>query len=336
MNFFSSITLSNPIFLVLGCFVLAIMGGVLYKTHKRSNFSETDLLRKIFHRSSWWYRVYIGSIFCMTLTVFIYIAWPIRQESYETIKKNGIDIEIVMDLSYSMIAEDIKPSRIEVAKSVFQDFILGLETDRVGLILFSGKPFQSVPLSYDYTFLHDFVGDISIDTIDQRNPQLQWTAIGDALVLASDVLTSDESIEREKVIILITDGEANKWVEPLLALKLIQEKGIKTYTIGVGKDDITTISAEIAPWVFQNIEIWGIDEEILQKIASETGAEYYRADSAAALESILERIAELEKKEIEIEVRSSSNSWRPIISLLFCIISLVLMYCIFIKSIRHA
>jgi len=129
-----------------------------------------------------------------------------------------------------MIAQDILPSRIDVAKKVFSDFIWALESDRVGLILFAGNPFQSVPLTYDYDFLKNFIDDMSVESVDQNNPILQGTAIGDALVLGSGVL-SKENPEREKIIILITDGEANRGIEPELALKLLKEKNTKTYTI---------------------------------------------------------------------------------------------------------
>lgn len=264
----------------------------------------------------------------------MYLSGPYLQNTYETVKREGIDIEIVLDVSYSMIATDILPSRIEVAKSWFVEFISWLESDRVGLILFSWKPFQSVPLSYDYDFLADFVSETSVEIIDQSNPRLQGTAIWDALLLASDVLSDDT--QREKVIILITDGEANKWIDPSLALKLLKEKGIKTYTIWVWKDDVTTIRAEVAPGFFQNIEIWGLDEEILTRIASETWWEYYRADSRTAFTQILERISELEKKELEIEQRVLNYSLNHVVALFLVFCLFFLSFCIFIKNTRHA
>lgn len=218
----------------------------------------------------------------------------------EKIKKNGIDIQIVFDTSYSMIAEDIKPSRIEVAKNVVSNFVTALEADRVGVVLFAWKPFSSVPLSFDYTFLQSFFSDISVQTIDQDIAHLTGTAIGDALVLAADNLIQD-NIEREKIVILMTDGEANKWLDPILALKYLKDKNIKTYTIGVGKDENTFIDIIDRVGFRQKVQIGGVDEETLLKIAHETWWKYYRADSESALDDIFSDIGKLEKKEIEVE-----------------------------------
>jgi len=326
----------TPLFLLVWLLIICFGMYFFYTYKKRENFTEDELLKKIFSTSNFWYRLYVWICVSISVCVFLYLSWPYTKDSYTTVKKNGIDIEIVLDLSYSMIATDITPSRIEVAKKVFGDFIWELQTDRVWLVLFSWKPFTSVPLTYDYDFLNDYVRNISIETIDQRNPRLQWTAIGDALVLASDTLVSDEEAwEREKVIILITDGEANRGVEPLLALKLLKKENIKTYAIGVWKDDITIIQAEVAPWIYQNIEIGWIDEEILQKISDETWWEYFRADSESSLRGILDRIQELEKKEIEIEVRNTSESLRVYLSGILFLLLIGLLYCIFIKRIRH-
>lgn len=335
MNIFSNIWLVYPFIFIIGIFVILLGVFFLYTLNSRQNFTEKALLQEVFQKTSLWYRLYVSSLLGMSITLLIYISGPYLELSQETITKNGIDIEIVLDLSYSMIAEDIMPSRLEVAKEVFKDFIWELKTDRVGLVLFSGKPFQSVPLTYDYQFLSDFVSEVSVDIIDQRNPRLQGTAIGDAIVLWTDILIADSGGEREKVMILITDGEANRGVEPILALKLLKEEGIKTYTIWVWKDEATTIKAEIAPGVYQRIEIWGIDEEILKKIADETWWEYYRADSKEAFKKILERIGTLEKKEIETDQIILQNSLRPELSLLLMFLSLILGVCIFIKNIKY-
>lgn len=92
-------------------------------------------------------------------------------------EKKGVNIEIVMDLSYSMLAQDMSPNRLEVAKHVFENFVSEREGDKIGLILFAGKPFQSVPMSYEIEFLKEFLSKISTDTIQQNNSQMQGTAI---------------------------------------------------------------------------------------------------------------------------------------------------------------
>jgi Ca-activated chloride channel family protein len=107
------------------------------------------------------------------LSFALLIADPNLKKQNKQVVKNGIDIAIVLDLSYSMVAEDIPPNRLEVAKQVISDFTSKLTTDRVGLVLFSGKPFTSVPLTFDYQFITDYVKEISIESINQDYTHLQ-------------------------------------------------------------------------------------------------------------------------------------------------------------------
>lgn len=299
----------------------------------RDNFVDIELIKEVYGWQSIWYRGLFLCIIFITLIFFIFLAGPYNAYTKEKIKKNGIDIQIVFDLSYSMIATDIRPSRIEVAKKVFLDFIWELKTDRVGLVLFSGKPFHSVPLSYDYEFLSEFMANMSVDTIDQIWGNLQWTAIGDALVLASDTLMKQQN-EREKVIILITDGEANSGVEPELALKLLKDQKIRTYTIWVGKWDETTIEVLNPLGILQRVNISGVDEEILKKIALETWGVYFKADSRGSFSRILETIWELEKKPLETEVFLSRQQRFREFYMLFLLLSSFAGYILFFKNIK--
>lgn len=297
-----------------------------------------QLLHQVFSHSS--ITTYLLRICILGISItLIFLLWGLsKYNELEYIKKNGIDIEIVLDVSYSMVAKDIKPDRLEAAKKVLIEFLQTRESDRVGLVLFSGKAFLSAPLSYDYDFLRDRIQDISVNTIDQRNPELQGTAIWDGLVLASDNLDSQkrEEQDREKVIILITDGEANKGIEPEIALKLLKEKNIKTYTIGVGKKESSTIQAQIAPGLYQNLQVWGIDEKILKKISGETGGQYYRADSSQNFEKILASIASLEKQELEMEVRSKSKSLSRELYVVLVVLFGILFWLIIPKNIHYA
>ena len=315
-----------------GLVLLVIICMLLFFRKKQKNFWDMSLIQEIYWKISIWYGIYILFLLLLSLCFVVLLASPQQSESLKKIKKNGVDIEIVFDLSYSMIATDIRPSRIEVAKQVFIDFVSELETDRVGLILFAGKPFQSVPLSYDYDFLKDFISKMNIETIDQSRQKFQGTAIGDGLVLASDILSSDDS-DREKVIILITDGEANRGVEPALALKYLVEKWIKTYTIWVGKDGDNTIEIP-TPFGLQKTLVSGIDEVILKKIASETWGEYFRADSPEAFSNIVQTIAELEKRPLETEVYTLQKERIIEIFILGILLYLGIMWIFFIKKIK--
>lgn len=147
---------------------------------------------------------------------------------------------IVLDLSYSMLATDIAPNRLEAAKTVFTQFLEGLNQHRVGVVLFAGKAFQSLPLNYDTKFMEEFMNDLEIETLNQNHPDMQGTAIGDALMMAASLLQREEN-EREKVILLATDGEANKGLEPEIALQFVKKQGYKVYTIGIGKEKESTL-----------------------------------------------------------------------------------------------
>jgi len=333
MNIFVSHTLQRPIlFIILSIIFVAVIGVITFQK-KNTNFADTSLLRKVYKKNTLWQFLFSSIVFLVTLFLLVIIWWLSANVEKQVIKKEGIDIQIVLDISYSMIAEDIVPTRIEAAKSMIISFLWELQSDRVGIILFSGKPFQSVPLSFDYDFLQDFMSQVSVDIVSQsRNIELAGTALWDGLILASDALWRDYP-EREKVIILITDGEANKWVEPELALRLLKDQWIKTYTIGVWKEDETSIL--FPQWDFmQEIRIGWIDEEILRKISNETGAKYFRADSSASLQDILQTIAKLEKTQLEYEIYTSQKSRNIPVMIVLLMLVVGLLYIHFYKKIQ--
>ena len=276
-----------------------------YKWGNKIKFWPLNDLIEIYSWKTLLYKVYYILLFIIFIFYISILANPIVQDTKEKINKNGIDIEIVLDVSYSMIAEDLKPNRLEVAKDVIIQFLWWLESDRVWIIVFSWKPFKSLPLNFDYNIIKKIVKNISIKTINQYIPEMQWTAIWDALLLASEVFLDTKDKNREKIIILLTDWEVSKWLHPEIALKYIKEKNkekpIKIYTIWVGWDNRTFINIETQSSWIQRIEVWWVDEVNLSKIASETGWKYFRATNKEWLEEVFQTISKLEKKELEIE-----------------------------------
>jgi Ca-activated chloride channel family protein len=312
-------------------FLCVILFASLKKS--RSNFIDEDLLLQVYGKNSYWYYIYWILTSIITFLFFIILAWPYSNNEIEKIKKNGIDIEIVFDLSYSMVAQDLLPNRLEAAKSVFRDFVSWIQNDRVWLILFAGKAFQSIPLSYDYDFLNQFIAKIDIETIDWKNSNLQGTAIWDALVLANDVLSKGET-QREKIVILITDGAANRWVDANIVLKLLSENDIKVYAIWVWKDEETFINVMLAPWFNRQVAVAGVDEGILKNISRLTGWKYYRADNTESLKEILKTISYLEKTEIEMEIILFHSSKRWVFLYLLILSFTALGYIVFFKRIQ--
>lgn len=293
--------MNNLIFLWKIYFLLLIplfliIGFLLYRKKNKIKFAFFEDLKQVYKQNSFYYYTFIILLILLSVLYVVIIANPNIKTTTEKIKKNGIDIVLAFDVSYSMEATDLEPNRISVARDVISSFLWSLKTDRVGVVVFSGKPFTSIPLTFDYDFLSDYVKNISTETINQNNLVLAWTAIWDAMLMGS-YLFDEKSVDREKVMIIVTDWEANKWLQPTVALSLIKGKKIKAYTIGIGWIEKVFVYVDD-----EKIEVW-LDEETLKKIANETWGKYYRATSKEVFKKIFEDIDKLEKKDIEVEVK---------------------------------
>lgn len=323
----------RPLVLIVASIILFAVTCYIWFRSKTNNFTDTSILKRVYQKNSFWQSVFSLSLFFISFTSILLISGVSRDVEKQVITKDWIDIQIVLDVSYSMIAQDIKPRRIDVAKEMIDNFIWEIYSDRVGIILFSGKPFQSVPLTFDYDFLREFIQSVDVTIVQQSTKvELAGTALWDGIILASDVLLRD-SPEREKVIILITDGEANKWVSPELALRLLKEQGIKTYTIWVWKWEETTIDLPVGNFI-QQIQVSWVDEEILKKISSETWARYFKADSANAFRDIFEMITQLEKTPLAYEIYTSRKSYNILLYSIILLLLTVLWYLYFYKNIK--
>lgn len=299
--------MNNLIFLDKYYFLLLIplfliLFYLFFRNKNKIDFAFFDDLKLVYKQNSFFYYTFFILIIVISILYIIILANPNKENSSETVKKNGIDIVLVFDISYSMEAEDLKPNRIQVARDVISNFLWSLKTDRVWVVVFSWKPFISIPLTFDYEFLKDYVKWISTSTIDQNNWNLQWTALWDAMLMGS-YLFDDKSKDREKVMIVVTDWEANKGLTPEVALKLLKEKNIKAYSIWIWWNDKTYVYVNDVFWNKLKVEIWWVDEETLKKIASETNWKYYRATSSEIFKEIFDNINKLEKKDIEVEVK---------------------------------
>ncbi len=270
-----------------------------FKWWKKILFSWINDVKTIFSSNTNYYKIYYLFIFLIFIFFIIIFSKPVIENKLEKVTKSGIDIQIVLDISYSMIAKDLEPNRLEVAKSVIWDFVNKIETDRVWLIVYSGKVFTSLPLSFDYNIIKKTINNITINTINQNYFELQWTASWDALILAWKLLHNNDN--REKIIILVTDWEANKWINPLAALSYIKQQfwwKIRIYTIWIWWDKKTTISITNPLWQVEEMEIWWVNENVLKAIAKSTDAKFFLARDKQSLENIFNTISKLEKREI--------------------------------------
>jgi Ca-activated chloride channel family protein len=248
---------------------------------------------------------YRRTLFGLRVTGLIFIALalarPQMEKGFETIRAEGIDIMLALDISGSMRAEDFKPdNRITVAKQVISEFISRINDDRIGLVVFASKSFTRCPLTLDYSVLRSMLEDVDVGMIEDG------TAIG--LALANCVARLRDSDAKSKVIILLTDGVNNRGeIDPLTGASLARTAGIRTYTIGVGKEGgapVPVITPDGRKVYARNpdgtLALTEIDEDTLKEIARVTDGRYYRATDEKALDDIYRKIIEMEKSAFEV------------------------------------
>lgn len=203
-----------------------------------------------------------------------------------------------------MDANDLTPSRLEAAKQALITFLQSRETDRVGLVLFAGKPFTSVPLTFDYKIFEEMLSRITTQTINQQLTHLQGTAIGDALLNALTMLKKTREEEnnegRKQIIVLFTDGEANVGQDPLLVASLADDQHIPIYTIGIWSQQGGYITVPTA-FGSRQFQVPWVNDTSLQEIARRTQAQYARAETAEDLQEIIASIDTIERTVAEAE-----------------------------------
>ena len=243
----------------------------------------------------------------------------------------GIDIILCMDVSGSMGSKDILPSRMEVAKEVAVEFVSNRPVDRIGLVIFSGESFTQCPVTTDRNTLIT-----QIQALESRKYLTDGTVIGEGLATAVDRLS--KSVSKSKVIILITDGKEDppetRLIDPLTALEIAKSNGVKVYTIGMGAMPTTIVEMTGQKPKAKNTNIDFIDEELLRRIALETGGKYFRARDKEGLKSTYHQIDQMEKTKIEITVsRRYEERFLPFVlaALAFLFIEILLRFTIFKK-----
>ena len=217
-----------------------------------------------------------------------------RNDQRQTVGE-GIDIVLCMDVSGSMGSRDILPSRMEVAKDVAIDFVMGRPVDRIGLVIFSGESFSQVPITTDRNTLI-----AQIQSLQSRRYLKDGTVIGEGLATAVDRLSKSNAAS--KVIILITDGKEDapdsRLIDPLTALEIAKAHGVKVYSIGMGVMP-STVDEKTGNQGGRTPAVDFIDEQLLRKIADETGGRYFRAKDREGLQNIYRQIDQLEKSKVE-------------------------------------
>lgn len=271
----------------------------------------------------------------LRLAVFVLLilvlARPQTQNSWKNETMEGIDIMLAMDVSTSMLAEDLKPNRIEAAKQVAADFIIGRPNDNIGLTIFAGEAFTQCPMTTDHASLLNLLHNVRTD-IAQRLIE-DGTAIG--MGLANAVSRLKDSKAKSKVVILLTDGSNNRGdLSPMTAAEIAKSFGIRVYTIGVGTNKVAPYPMPVAGGVqYINIPV-EIDTKMLQEIASATEGDFYRATNNKELQQIYKEIDKLEKTKLNVKKFSKRyEAYQPfaIAAVILLLLEILLRITIFRK-----
>lgn len=209
---------------------------------------------------------------------------------------NVVDINLVLDISSSMRAEDFKPNRLEAAKATARKFIKDREGDRIGLLVFAGESYIQCPLTIDYDVLLDLLDQVEI--VDEAH---DGTAIGMAIAHGINRLRGSEA--RSRIIVLLSDGSNNAGeLDPITAAGFAAEYDIRVYAIGVGSRGKAPFPVDDPVFGKRYVQVdVEMDEETLRQVAETTGGEYFRATDEERLYEIYEEINALERVEISVK-----------------------------------
>jgi len=270
-------------------------------------FGDTDLVKSLMPDVSA-YRPFVKMIFqCMAIIAMsILLARPQFGSKVEEVKRQGVEVIIALDVSNSMLAEDIQPNRLERAKQAISRLVETLSEDKLGLIVFAGDAYTQIPVTTDYISAKMFLSTISPQIVPK-----QGTAIGSAIDLGMRSFSQGDN--KSRALIIITDGE-NHEDDPVAKAKEAAEKGIIIYTIGIGSTEGVPITintngkSDFMKDPDGNTVITRLDEAILQEVAVTANGKYVRANNSnIGLDQIFEDIRKLKKQELEGTVYTEYN-----------------------------
>ncbi|MCC6186883.1 MAG: VWA domain-containing protein [Chitinophagaceae bacterium] len=259
------------------------------------------------------------------VALVVALARPQSSSINESIDSNGIDIVLSIDVSGSMMAEDLKPNRIEAAKQVAQDFVAKRPNDRIGLVIFSGESFTQCPITIDHNILNEQIASIKSGMLQDG------TAIGMGLATAVDRLRNAKA--KSKIIILLTDGVNNTGlIDPSTSLEIAKAYKLRVYCIGVGTRGQAPYPVQTPMGMSKQMVPVEIDEALLKNIASQTGGQYYRATSNSSLAAVYKEIDKLEKSKVEVSsIKHFTDLFLPfaLLALICLVLELLLRLSVF-------
>lgn len=291
--------------LIVPLLVILFVWNTVRRKRKLQSFGDPELLAQYMPNVSLvrpQFKFYLQIIALILLIVAL--ARPQFGVKEQTVKRQGMEVMIALDVSNSMLAQDVAPSRLERSKQLLSKIIDGMTEDKVGLVVFAGDAYTQLPITCDYVSAKMFLSSISPSLVAR-----QGTAIGSAIDLSIKSFGLESTASR--AIILITDGE-NHEDDAIGAAKLAKEKGIQVFVLGVGKPEGSPIPLE-GSMSFRkdkdgNVVVSKLNEEMCRQIAQAGGGMYLRVDNTnAAQRTLQQELDKLAKSELETRVYSEYN-----------------------------
>ena len=313
---FEGIYFANPDYLWLLLAQPLLLGWYVFSRKKTQAVLKISSLNGFRAKSSFLAQLQPALFVLRILSLALIVMALARPQSMDvstrTKTNKGIDIVMAIDISSSMLAQDLKPNRLTALKRVAASFVDDRMSDRIGLVIYAGESYTKTPITSDRAIVKNALGEIQFEGLIEDG-----TAIG--MGLATSVNRLKDSRAKSKVIILLTDGVNNSgFIDPKIASELAVEYEIKTYTIGLGSNGTARAPIGLLPngkfqYGMTKVEI---DEELLKTIAEKTGGLYFRATDNKKLEEIYQEINKLEKTEIEeLKYYNYDEKFRPLILL---------------------
>lgn len=327
-------TFASPAYLFLLLLLIPVIGWYIYELRKADaslQLSDTQTLGKQ-PKSARIYLLHVPFVLrvaCITL-LSIALARPQLTNRWSSESTEGIDIMMALDISGTMQAEDLKPNRLEAAKQVASDFVIARPNDQIGLVVFAGESFTQCPLTTDHAVLINLFKSVKFGMIEDG------TAIG--FGLANAVNRMKDSQTKSKVIILLTDGSNNRGeIDPQTAAEIAKTYGIRVYAVGVGSHGQARVPVQTPMGVQYMMMDSEFDEGTLQRIASTTGGQYFRATDNSSLKSIYEQIDQLEKTKLRVrEYAKHTDIFPPfIVAALLCLIAEIILRYFVLRTVTN-
>lgn len=300
---------ADPQFLYLLILLPLLVIFFIYSNYRRkkriSEYGDPELIKDLMPEVSYYRPIIKFWIMWLVLGLaIVMLARPQFGTKKETVKRSGIETIIAMDISNSMMAEDVVPTRLSKAKMLVSRLVEGFTDDKVGLIVFAGDAFTQLPITSDYISAKMFLESISPSLISS-----QGTNIGEAIRLAVRSFTPQEKVGR--AIIVITDGE-NHEGGAVEAAKEAASKGMQVYVLGIGSPDGAPIpiegSNEYRKDKDGNVVVTRLNEQMCREIAQAGNGVYIRVDNSSSAQTLLQKeIDKLAKADLETTVYSNYN-----------------------------